>query len=324
MKISNNMFYLICIFLIFLYFIMTHIKKENITNENTKQLIISIWGEPGEPPMNGDIILSSTFPKKNIPENLFFNSIQVSNWFWDTSYNDILSRPIDVYFRSSNCSEKREESVAIIRKIIEENGFNFVLGGRCGGKDYPINENIDKGSWFEDCERCKQSKIILSIDNYNDDNIYLSEKFFMPLAYGAIPAYIGNGQQFIEWASINKECYLDRINYVSDEEFAYSIVNLLKNHKNLEYMQQKKEGDRDKLNFWFSGPLSIGEKGFPELITYMRNNFNFSNKNEITYKVDYHHMNKNVHYLGELLSITFKKPAKQVKDDADVIFSFCC
>lgn len=321
----NNISYLFCIFFILLL-IINLVKIEYMTNSNNnkKQITISIWGEPGKPPLDSDIILSSTFPKTNTHENLFFNSIMISNWSWDTSHNDILQRPIDVYFRSSNCVEKREESVGIIRKIIEENGFNFVLGGRCGGKNYPTNVNIEDGKWNDDCERCKQSKIILSIDNYNDDNIYLSEKLFIPFAYGSIPAYIGNGQKFIKWADINTESYLDRINYSSDQEFAYAIVNLLRNKELLKYMQQNKKGNSNKLNFWFKGPLSIGKNGFPELITYMRKNFDFSHKNVITYKVDYHHMNNNLHYLEEFLSLVFKKPIKKVENNPDILFSFCC
>lgn len=301
-------------------------ENSDTEHHNTKQLRIYVWGEPGDPYMNADVVISSAIPKNNAPEKIFYNNIMISMWPWNRSFNDIASRPIDVYFRSSNCAEKREESVGIIRKIIEENGFNFTLGGACGGKGYSLNSNTDPGSWGSDCERCRQSKIILSIDNYNNNNLYLSEKFFIPLAYGAIPAYIGNGQSFIEWNEINKECYLDRINYESDEAFAYAIVDVLKNQQKLEYMQQQKRGNSDKLSFWYNGPLTIGDKGSPELIKYMRTHFDFSHKDIITYYVDYHHMDDRHLFLGEFLTVVFNKPAKKIDQspNADVIFTFCC
>ena len=77
-------------------------------------------------------------------------------------------------------------------------------------------------------------------------------------------------------------------------------------------------------NNLYGSPLKMGNNGEPELIKYMRDNFDFSHKDKITYEVGYHYLDDNLHYLGELLILAFNKPSEKVDNNGDVVFSFCC
>lgn len=314
----------VIIIIIFLLLLLLLFRKDVFY----EQFTISINGEPTLH-IKGDVMLSSAI--KDNTNNMFFSTILLKVYNNVKRYDDIEDRPIDVFYRSSNCAEDREKLVSIIRKTVEDAGFNFVVGGHCGGKGYPRESgDSDFYSQYAECEKCKEAKLILSIDNYNHDYTYLSEKFFLPLVYGAIPIYSGNGDNILQNVlNINNNCYLTRKNYSSDQDFANAIVELLKNKDKMKNMQivdhfTSSQG-LDRINFWIDGPKKVGYSGAPELIDYLRKTYpELYDKDEIRWDVDYHHLNDNVNYLGELLTLTFNKPSKKVDKNKDVLFEFCC
>lgn len=303
-----------------------------LLNVSYEHFTIAINGEPTLH-QSGDVVLSSGVPVEN-KGNMFFSTGLITDILSDyKKYDDILDRKIDVYYRSSNCTGKREELVGIIRKTVEDAGFNFVVGGTCGGKGYP-HESGDPNfySIYKQCEQCNDSKLILAVENYNDDHIYLSEKFFLPITHGSIPIYAGNGDVFLQdQLNINKNSYLTRKDYESDQAFADAIVNLLKNPNKLKEMQQADpftttEG-LNRINIWSDGPKQIGYSGAPELIDYLRKTYpEFYNKDEITWNISgpINHFTNNEHHLSELITLTFDKPSRKVDQDGDIVFKFCC
>ena len=172
---------------------------------------------------------------------------------------------------------------------------------------------------------------MLAFERFSEGYEYLSEKLLLPMEYGAIPAYRGNGHQWIDWLSINREAFIDRNSFSSDEAFAKGIVELLRDPQRMDRMQHAKafvnlQDAKDRI-FFFNEPFKIGEKGYPALVEYVRNNPLFKrlmNKQVVTYynprsiaSIEWLRFMLNA---GEMRRVT--DPAEF--DKADIEFDWCC
>ena len=130
-------------------------------------------------------------------------------WKFDAPVGDELtrSRPIDVLFRSSaRCTHPRVAFAAHIRARCEERNLNFVSAGQC------LRGSGDSNSWGE-CDLCLHAKVILSLEAFQHEATYLSEKPFLPLAMGAAGVYVGNGLDLLHETGANPERFI----YVGSE-----------------------------------------------------------------------------------------------------------
>lgn len=239
----------------------------------------------------------------------------------------------DVMYRSSHCAKEREDAVAIVRKHVEEAGFVFKTTGKCGGTGYPVNE-IDpsqRGSWLK-CEvECPKSKIILAFERATPGLDYLGEKLFLPLYYGAIPAYRGNGHRLMDKLTLNRKSFIDRNSFASDEEFAKGIVALLKDEKRLEEIQREPIYENypvaaARMNFW-NDPERYAEKGIPEILKFIKNSPRFRpflNRDVIYYWTprEDHNVEKVVKVLLNARNVV-KLPNARA-NEADVEVDRCC
>ena len=109
-------------------------------------------------------------------------------------------RPIDILFRSSECSggaRWRDELAAMIRKEAEDKNLTFVASGSCtaGTKNEYEDQYRTPGHYdnWQSCPECDQSKLILAFEKTTTGNHYMSEKPFHPDLHGALTAYVGTG-----------------------------------------------------------------------------------------------------------------------------------
>ena len=104
---------------------------------------------------------------------------------------------------------------------------------------------------------------MLSFERYQNGSDYLSEKLFLPLEHGAIPAYFGNGQKIIDMLKVNRKSYVDRSDFESAEAFADKIIDLLRHPEELQRMQNEPVFHDPEMAFkrilFFSPPLRFGE-----------------------------------------------------------------
>jgi len=162
----------------------------------------------------------------------------------------------------------------------------------------------------------------------------MGEKPFLPLEYGAITAYHGNGQRWMDMYGVNrKKNMIDREDFKSDEEFAYGIVALLKDSARLELMQAEPvffdPVNIEKKVRFFTDPKRVGNAAFPEISEYVRSSPRFKNMLDrplLTY-VD---TRWDTRSLGADLLATIFNATKVVKcpatdeEFADVEMYMCC
>jgi hypothetical protein len=178
----------------------------------------------------------------------------------------------DVMFRSSMCDKQREDLVAAVRSKVEAAGFTFKQEGKCGGTGYSArvsrawNRQIDRWSF---CEGCKHSKIVLAFERHTKVHNYLGEKLFLPLEYGAVPVYAGNGHPWMKLLGVNPNALLDRAQYESDNAFAEAVVGLLKDPQRLDTMQSQPVFRNVTLASgivkMYVDPLKTGATSYPDL-----------------------------------------------------------
>jgi len=160
---------------------------------------------------------------------------------------------------------------------------------------------------------------------------YLSEKLFIPMNYGAIPVYRGNGHQWFDQLTVNHEAFLDRANYKSDEELGHAIVNLLRNSTRMLQIQRepvfKDESVAYKRANFYLYPEEIGKEGIPEIYEFVRSSERFArvlNKSVLTYSIPYTRVKTKAQ--GGILKVLFGADKVVRRDDqcADVEFDWCC
>lgn len=90
---------------------------------------------------------------------------------------------------------------------------------------------------------------MIAFERFEQGHEYLSEKLFIPLEYGAVPAYYGNGHRLMESLTVNPKSFLDRTKFPNDQAFAEHIVSLLFKIK-MNYRRY-----RTSLYFWILSSL---------------------------------------------------------------------
>ena len=120
---------------------------------------------------------------------------------------------------------------------------------------------------------------MLSFERFKHGHHYLSEKLFLPLEYGAVPAYYGNGHTILDMLNVNTKAFIDRLDFESDEAFADKIVHLLHHPEELQRMQDEPafhDVETARKRVMFLHPVGkIGEEGNPELYKILRENDRF-------------------------------------------------
>lgn len=219
------------------------------------------------------------------PENAFYNTRLVSifsNIFTERreTYAPIKERSIDVLYRSTWCHKGREDAAGTVRRIVEQAGFTFAVNGLCGGTGYPNNKDWkpeSRAGWAT-CEECKQSKIVLAFERYYDKKLaYLSEKLFHGFENGAIPAYHGTGEPWIDLLTVNRNAFINRASFDSDEAFAHGIVALLRNTQKIQRMQEEHvftdiRNAKYRALFWKNATA----EGSPELTRFINTSPSFA------------------------------------------------
>lgn len=80
---------------------------------------------------------------------------------------------------------------------------------------------------------------MLAFERFQEGHHYLSEKLFIPLEHGAVAAYYGNGHSILDILTVNRNSFIDRLQFTSDEAYADRIVYLLRHPKELQRMQEE-------------------------------------------------------------------------------------
>ena len=134
-------------------------------------------------------------------------------------------RPIDVLYRSSNCTPQREALATKLRQAVEAQGLRFVATGACtagGERDMQWEQHT---GWGE-CKECTEAKMIVAFENFTEGQDYLSEKPFLGWRHGSVPLYKGNGQRLMRQIGINQAAMVDADAFADDEAFVARVVEL--------------------------------------------------------------------------------------------------
>jgi hypothetical protein len=276
-----------------------------------------------------------------LPESSFFNTMLlkyvtlplISPKYDVSQFRPMKNRTIDLLYRSRNCMWHRERFAWLLRFALESNGFRFVASGYCQGMFYwnSIPEIVSPGE-FVDLHEGEDAKIMLAMETNFPPAEYLSEKVFTPLTKGAIPAYYGNGQRYMDLLTLNRARVIDRKDFTSDFQFIEKILDLLRNPEKLQRMQQLPVfhdfgNAQARLDFW-NDPLGVGVKGNPELIHYTRTSPKFERiRNKA---ITFHHTGSSFTGSHEkdlgFFKLAFNATAKKIdeKSLADVEVHTCC
>lgn len=159
-------------------------------------------------------------------------------WKFDDKGIPLSERSIDVLYRSSNCTNRRETLASSLRESVENNGFKFVASGGClaGSSNESIVKSQDD-QWGK-CTECQDAKMIIAFEN-NGDGEYLSEKPYLPAEYGAIPIYDGNGLHMFRRSGMNTE---RMVVHEDAESLNHRVVELLKAPHQLDALYELETG----------------------------------------------------------------------------------
>ena len=146
-------------------------------------------------------------------------------------------RPIDVLYRSSNCTPRREALAGELRRALEAEGLRFVATGSCVAGGRRDTSYSNEPSWGV-CAECDLAKMMVSFENYTGDHQYLSEKPFIAWAHGSVPLYDGNGQKLMKEIGVQKDSLLDTQSFSSDKAFVEHVVQLAKHPERLEPLRR--------------------------------------------------------------------------------------
>jgi len=131
-------------------------------------------------------------------------------------------RPIDVLYQSSRCEERREQLVGVVRRALEAAVLVFEYTGLCtGGSQKP---RLVAAGGPEAAIR--KAKMVVAFERFQPGMEYLSEKPFLPVRFGAVPLYYGNGQRLAASQGVDVLPWIDRADSPSDEAFAERVVTL--------------------------------------------------------------------------------------------------
>lgn len=148
-------------------------------------------------------------------------------------------RPIDVLYTSSNCNKERDAIVATVRVALERVGLRFEYNGKCsaGSKKgrYTVTRPIHGLPGHAAYDAKMMIAMSRSVDNTTES---LDEKLAKPMLYGAIPLYKGTGQRLARVHGFPTS-YIDHRNYQSDQHFANTVIELVKDTKRIDAMQTK-------------------------------------------------------------------------------------
>jgi hypothetical protein len=135
---------------------------------------------------------------------------------------------------------EREKLVSTLRQCVEAAGFTFVASGKCsaGGGTVQRAENRNWGI----CDECKDAKMIVSFEHFAAGFQYLSEKPFLPLEFGAIPLYHGNGQSFMDACGLNTKRLIDVSHFPTYSLFCQHVVDMLKLPSRLQALADREYG----------------------------------------------------------------------------------
>jgi hypothetical protein len=200
----------------------------------------------------------------------------------------------------------------------------------CGGTGYPLTPNYaGRGEWAECHVGCKDSKIMLAFERHQPGVHYLGEKIFLPLEYGAISAYFGNGHEYLDLLRVNRRSFIDRSAFPSDDEFAENIVHLLRYPKELQKMQEEivffDPVMAWKRIFYFEVPELMGEAGAPELYRALRNIEKFRKlSNRSGLKVRTGGNGGQINIIQHILNITSIVHVKDENDCPELEAFGCC
>lgn len=272
--------------------------------------------EPTIPPHNfGEYDLFLTSAIVNGAEPQFFQDIlwhmPAHDWVEKKKRNEhkpIKDREIDILYRSSKCTKRRDRIADEISKQAKENGLRFVSAGNCqASHSEPLYSSTKD---WETCDLCENSKMILALERFKSKNIpYLSEKPALAFATGAIPVYHGTGTHLLEDVQgVDPSSYLN-ISKFSNEEAAKHVIELAKNTKKMQQMQQTQ--------------TFLSHTSRQENINKVRQitcQESYIKKDKITVDMGYRNINKSaLPVLEELLCIdkkkvnyTFKNPSSDI------------
>ncbi len=146
-------------------------------------------------------------------------------------------RPIDVLYRSSNCTPWREKLATELRQALERENLRFVATGKCtaGGTQ---DTSYEKNQGWGVCSECEDAKMMISFENFSEGRHYLSEKPFLGWQHGSIPLYKGNGQSLMREVGILPESMVDAGSFADDHAFVDHVVALAKDPARLEALQR--------------------------------------------------------------------------------------
>lgn len=206
--------------------------------------VIQVDGEPRPQRSMATADLHLLAGGSNLSPKAFFCPLLIQEKGWTFSHRGkpMSQRSIDVLYRSSNCVPEREALVSTLRKCVEDAGFNFVATGKCVAGGHRTELAGASRDWGE-CKECQDAKMIVSFENYTDGLAYLSEKPFLPLEFGAVPLYHGNGQSLMHACGVNAARLIDASTFPDYSLFCQHVVDMLMSPWRLQELADKDYGD---------------------------------------------------------------------------------
>ena len=248
-------------------------------------------------------------------------------WTFPAPTDNINARPIDVLYRSSlHCHLRRNQFARRIRTECEDHGFIFEAAGACtvGGRRY--TDTSEEHHWAA-CHVCRESKVILALENFSPGHAYMSEKPFLGLEHGALVAYVGNGQELMNECGVNLEKFVfmgDDYSAASADAAARDIVSALRNPEKLRKAQVAPSFMNETLSLETMDVCSV--KAFCDSNHKLQI---MCQQGDLKYFVE-DRIGLSKHFCGErgeallsrMLGVTVTRATQ--KEDASVVISSCC
>eukprot|EP00618_Florenciella_parvula_P024951 CAMPEP_0119469018 /NCGR_PEP_ID=MMETSP1344-20130328/2529_1 /TAXON_ID=236787 /ORGANISM="Florenciella parvula, Strain CCMP2471" /LENGTH=376 /DNA_ID=CAMNT_0007501545 /DNA_START=184 /DNA_END=1311 /DNA_ORIENTATION=+ len=194
---------------------------------------IYISGEPGtldEHANKFDLILANEVLIETQHDNIFW----LGGLFRDFQLDKLAStpaaqRPIDLLYQSSHCDAHRDHAVSILRQAIEKAGMRFEHSGLCFAGSTKARTKLGPSA----------AKMMIAFPrSYNASSEALDEKLALPMTYGAVPVYRGNGQRLAMLNGFSNASWIDRKDFLDDTELAWHVVDLAKQPEKLDQIRE--------------------------------------------------------------------------------------